>query len=269
MWGAIIGDIAGSTYERRSRRQEAIENEKYPFFPEGSRFTDDTVTTVAVATAMLTGLSEKTGITRPLCRELRYWCRRYPHAGFGPAFKDWFRADDIPPYGSWGNGAAMRVSPAGWLGRDLGEVRMLAELSAVVTHNCEEAVRGAIAVASAIFLARTGADMAAIRKYLQDYYYPLGRTLAEIRPTYRFSSRTAASVPEAIEAFLESTGFEDAIRKAISLGGDADTQGAIAGSIAEAYYGVPEELMAQAASFLPDDIRRQVDIFYTYIKERE
>lgn len=163
----------------------------------------------------------------------------------------------------------MRVAPAGWLTDTLAETQYLAELTAVVTHNTEEAVRGAVAVASAIYLARTGIRRDDMRIYLHDRFYPLDRRLEDIRCDYVFTSRTSCSVPEAIEAFLESTDYEDAVRNAISLGGDTDTQAAIAGSIAEAYYGIPEPMCQKAASYLPEEIRQQIDRFYTYIHERK
>ena len=242
MKGAIIGDIAGSIYEF----DETAESLDFPLFVKNSRFTDDTVTTVAVAAALMEGKASCCGYIEPLRRQLRYWCRKYPDAGFGGLFRRWFLADEAPAYGSYGNGAAMRVSPAGWIADTLEEAQALAELTAVVSHDHPQAIKGAIAVASAIFLARQGKEKEAIAAYLRSHFYDLSRTLAQIRPSYGFTCTTDDSVPEAIECFLEGTDYEDTIRKAIWLNGDTDTQAAIAGSIAEAYYGVPDALWQQA-----------------------
>lgn len=269
MWGTIIGDIAGSVYENPVDGAASIKTKEFPFWGEGCRFTDDTVTTVAVSQALMESRAQGRAVTPLICQYLRHWCRRFPSVGYGPRFIRWYESDDMGPYGSWANGAAMRVAPAGWLTDTLAETQYLAELTAVVTHNTEEAVRGAVAVASAIYLARTGIRRDDMRIYLHDRFYPLDRRLEDICCDYVFTSRTSCSVPEAIEAFLESTDYEDAVRNAISLGGDTDTQAAIAGSIAEAYYGIPEPMCQKAASYLPEEIRQQIDRFYTYIHERK
>lgn len=259
MLGAILGDIVGSPYEKKGHR---LKTKSFPWFVEESHFTDDTVTTVAVADALMVSETAKTGLILPLRQKLRYWCRLYPDAGFGPYFKRWFLADHMEPYGSFGNGAAMRVSAAAWVGRSLEEAQYLAELSASVTHDHEEAIKGAVAVASAIYLARTGQDRIAIRTYIQQYFYPLEQSIDEIRPSYEFTSSTKDSVPQAIEAFLESTDFEDALRNAVSLGGDSDTQAAISGSIAEAYYGgVPAVLWNNAKEILTPELLQVVRAF--------
>ena len=249
MKGAIIGDIAGSVYEF----DETADSLDFPLFVKHSRFTDDTVTTVAVAAALMEGKASHGGYIEPLRRHLRYWCRKYPDAGFGGMFRRWFSADEAPAYGSYGNGAAMRVSPAGWVADSLDEAQELAELTAAVSHDHPQAIKGAIAVASAIFLARQGKGKADIAAYIRNYFYDLSRTLAQIRPSYGFTCTTEGSVPEAIECFLEGTDYEDTIRKAIWLNGDTDTQAAIAGSIAEAYYGVPDALWQQALSYIDDE----------------
>ena len=186
MKGAIIGDIAGSIYEF----DETAESLDFPLFVKNSRFTDDTVTTVAVAAALMEGKASCCGYIEPLRRQLRYWCRKYPDAGFGGLFRRWFLADEAPAYGSYGNGAAMRVSPAGWIADTLEEAQALAELTAVVSHDHPQAIKGAIAVASAIFLARQGKEKEAIAAYLRSHFYDLSRTLAQIRPSYGFTCTT-------------------------------------------------------------------------------
>lgn len=264
MLGAIIGDIAGSAYERVS---PPIKVKQFPWFGKGSRFTDDTVTTVAVASALMAGKRRQYGYSILVRQELQYWCRQYPDAGFGRLFVDWFMSDNAAPYGSYGNGAAMRVAPAGWVGQSLDEVQMLAELTAVVSHDNDEAIQGAAAVASAIYLARIGKTIPEIRTYLQQHFYPLDQAIDSICPAYVFTSRTRDSVPEAIEAFLESTSFADAVNTAVSLGGDTDTQAAVAGAIAEAYYGIPDDIAAQAMAYLPDAMQAVVREFRdTYMK---
>lgn len=266
MKGAIIGDIAGSIYEF----DETAESLDFPLFVKNSRFTDDTVTTVAVAAALMDGKASCCGYIEPLRRQLRYWCRKYPDAGFGGLFRRWFLADEAPAYGSYGNGAAMRVSPAGWIADTLEEAQALAELTAVVSHDHPQAIKGAIAVASAIFLARQGKEKEAIAAYLRSHFYDLSRTLAQIRPSYGFTCTTDDSVPEAIECFLEGTDYEDTIRKAIWLNGDTDTQAAIAGSIAEAYYGVPDALWQQALPYVGDEEMKGVirQFYENYIGSR-
>jgi ADP-ribosylglycohydrolase len=250
MLGAIAGDVIGSVYEFIP-----IKSEEFPLFHAGCRFTDDTVMTVAVAQAILDDGDYATWMHR--------LGRRYPRAGYGGSFMRWLRTDDPHPYGSWGNGSAMRVSPVG-LAFDSQE-RVLAEAyhSAVVTHNHPEGVKGAQAVALAIFLARSGEGKGAIRRELERRFdYDLGRTLAEIRPGYHFDVSCQGSVPEAIIAFLESRDYEDAVRKAVSLGGDSDTQACITGGIAAAHYGgVPEPIASRVRSLLPEEFLAVIDRF--------
>ena len=231
MLGAIAGDIIGSVYERRH-----IKVTDFPLFSDGSRFTDDSVLTAAVAEALLQG--------RPYEESLRDFYRRYPRAGYGYLFGAWGRGEITEPYQSFGNGSAMRVSPVAYVHDSLDAVLAEAEASARVTHDHPDGLAGARAVAAAIFLARAGKDKAEIKAYLaENSSYDLDQSLEAIRPDYRFDATCPGSVGEAILAFLESTDFESALRLAVSLGGDADTQAAIAGSIAEAYYeGIPEEI---------------------------
>ena len=228
MLGAIAGDVIGSVYE-----QKHVKVTDFRLFSDASRFTDDSVMTAAVADSLLHG--------RPYEENLRAFYRHYPKAGYGYLFSAWGRGEIAEPYQSFGNGSAMRVSPAAYVHDTLDAVLAEAEASAAVTHDHPDGVAGAKAVAAAIFLARSGADKAAIKAYLDETFaYDLDRRLDDVRPDYRFDATCPGSVGAAILAFLESSDFESAVRLAVSLGGDADTQAAIAGSIAEAYYeGVP------------------------------
>jgi ADP-ribosylglycohydrolase len=225
MFGAIVGDIAGSTFEARNCRFEGCE-----IFATGSRFTDDSVLTLATAHHFLTGESYSD--------LYQIYGRRYPLAGYGASFRTWMLSSNPKPYNSWGNGSAMRVSPVGWVAESLDWALEESKRSAEVTHDHPEGIKGAQSVSAAIFLARTGATKDTIREFIsRKFGYDLNRTIDEIRPTYIFEVSCQHSVPEAIIAFLESDGFESAIRKAISLGGDSDTIACIAGSIAHAFYG--------------------------------
>lgn len=260
MYGAILGDIIGSPYEfdRGSKTKD------FPLFSGRSEFTDDTVMTIAVAEAFLEmQIGEDDDVTRDrLISYLQEWGRRYPHAGYGLRFNRWLRDRYPEPYNSWGNGSAMRVSSVGWLYNDLEQVRRMARLSAEVTHNHPEGIKGAEATASAIFLARTGSTKAEIKTYIEEnFHYDLSRTCDEIRPDYHHVESCQETVPEAITAFLEGESFEDVIRTAVSLGGDCDTLACIAGSIAEAFYGVPEELKAECRKRLPEDLLKVLQRF--------
>ncbi|MCL2826668.1 MAG: ADP-ribosylglycohydrolase family protein, partial [Eggerthellaceae bacterium] len=221
---------------------------EFPLFGRGCTFTDDTVMTIAVADALMNG-----GKAGDYVRSLKRFGAMFPHAGYGGRFHTWLFSEDSAPYNSWGNGSAMRVSPVGWFFDSLEATERAAEASAAVTHNHPEGIKGAQATAAAIFLARTGVPKEDMRAYLEDAYgYDLHRTLDEIRPTYAFDESCMRTVPEAVIAFLESGGFEDAIRNAISLGGDSDTLAAITGSIAEAAYGMPEGIRDKTVSYLDE-----------------
>lgn len=251
MFGAILGDIIGSPYEFTGGHK----TKEFPLFSEESTYTDDTVMTLAVAEAFMDSSKDSSDewILKRLTIQMRYYGKKYPEAGYGHKFGRWLKSPYPKPYNSFGNGSAMRVSSAAWLFHDLETVRKMARLSAAVTHNHPEGVKGAESVASAIFMARTGSTKAEIKSYIEDHFgYDLKRTCVEIRPSYQFEGSCQNSVPEAIIAFLESNGFLDAIRLAVSLGGDTDTQAAIAGSIAEGYYGVPDELKAKCREYLPE-----------------
>ena len=246
MIGAIAGDIIGSVYEWHNIKTKAFEL----FSPECT-FTDDSVMTVAVALALLRG-----GAAEDYIHAMQLLGRRYPDAGYGGRFSRWLRTSWPKPYNSYGNGSAMRVSPVAWYFDTLDEVERAAEASAAVTHNHPEGIKGAQAAAAAAFLARAGADKAAIRAYIEGRYrYDLHRRLDDIRPGYGFDVSCQGSVPQAIIAFLESTDYEDAIRNAVSIGGDSDTIAAIAGGIAEAAYGVPDAIRAEALRRLTPTLR--------------
>ena len=235
MFGAIAGDVIGSVYERNN-----VKHKHFPLFEAASRFTDDTVLTVAVARSLLHG--------EPPARAMRELHGLYPDAGFGPTFRAWIEAGDhAAPPKSASNGAAMRISPVGWAGTTLDAVMATAERFTVVTHNHPEAVTGAQAVAAAVFLARQGAGKAAIRDHVERAFgYDLSVPLDVVRPDYVFDLSCGGTVPHAIRAFLEASDFEDAVRNAISIGGDSDTLAAIAGAIAEAHWGGVPAPIAQA-----------------------
>jgi ADP-ribosylglycohydrolase len=243
MLGAIAGDIVGSVYEAAP-----IKTTDFPLFGPGSRFTDDSVLSVAVAEAILAG--------RPYGESIRDFGRRYPGAGYGMHFHRWLASADPRPYHSWGNGSAMRVSPVGFAFDSVVDVLAEARRSAECTHNHPEGIRGAQAVALAVYLARTGAAKPAIRRELaQRFGYDLARPLAAIRPGYGFDVSCRGSVPEAICCFLEGEDWESSVRNAVSLGGDSDTMACIAGGIAEAFYGpVPVSVRERVRGILADEL---------------
>lgn len=253
MIGAILGDIIGSPYEF----DRGNKTKDFPLFSKCSTFTDDTVMTVAIADALLSVGQDAPDerIRQAVIAAMREYGRRYPHAGYGARFSLWLAEERPQPYNSFGNGSAMRVSPAAWLYYDIASVRRVARLSAEVSHNHPEGIKGAEATASAIFLGRTGHGKAEIRRYIKEQFgYALNRTCDEIRPQYRHIESCMETVPEAVTAFLEGDSFEDVLRTAVSLGGDCDTLAAIAGSIAEGFYGVPEDLKRECHNRLPEDL---------------
>ena len=250
MLGAIIGDIVGSVYEHHN-----IKTKDFELFGEGCRFTDDTVMTCAVCWAVREYKArENVNVIGLFQKRMVELGQMYPDAGYGGKFRQWLSNRYRRPYGSFGNGSAMRVSACGMLADSLEEAHNLAVYSAEVSHNHPEGIKGAVAVAEAIYLAKTGATKDEIRAHCSQYY-ELGFTLDEIRPGYSFDSSCQGSVPQAIAAFLESESFEDAIRNAVSLGGDSDTIAAIAGSIAEPFYGIPARLKARAYGYLTPPLR--------------
>ena len=260
MYGAILGDIIGCPYEF----DRGGKTKDFPLFAQGCGFTDDTVMTAAVAQALMDrepGEPEEKTKQR-LTAAMQRWGNRYPDAGYGLRFSRWLRAKNPQPYGSFGNGSAMRVAAAAWLYDNLPAVRQAARLSAEVTHDHPEGIKGAEATACAIFLGRTGSTKAEIRSFIaSEFGYDLSRTCDEIRPGYRHVESCQETVPEAITAFLEGESFEDVIRTAVSLGGDCDTLTAIAGSMAEGFYGVPEALKAACRSYLTPDLLAVLDRF--------
>jgi ADP-ribosylglycohydrolase len=257
MLGAIAGDVIGSVYEANP-----VKHPDFPLFPPGARFTDDTVLTMATADALM-GDGD-------YAAAYRRFGRAFPHAGYGGTFYRWLFTDGAGPYGSWGNGAAMRVSPVGFALGDVESVLEEAARSAAVTHDHPEGIKGAQATALAVFLARQGLDRDSLRDEIQGRFgYDLGRSIAAIRPHYHFDVSCQGSVPESLIAFLESRDFEGAVRNAVSLGGDADTMACIAGAVAEAFYGgVPAAIAAETRLRLPKRFLQVLGRFEALVKGR-
>lgn len=256
MLGAIIGDIVGSRFELHN-----IKTKDFQMFTKQSKPTDDSIMTLAIAKAILfcdgrdfSQLGEKT----VAC--MQWIGLKYPHAGYGKQFISWLRSKNPQPYNSYGNGAAMRVSPCAYAAETLDEALELAKTVTEVTHNHPEGIKGAQATVAAVFLALHGSSIEEIRAHINENYYPMNFTLDEIRPTYpahRFDGSCQGTVPQAIMAFLESNNYEDAIRSAISIGGDSDTIASITGAIAGAYYGVPDAIQLLVNPFL-DEFQRGI-----------
>lgn len=261
MLGAIIGDIIGSIYE-----WNPIKTKKFKLFDKRKYFTDDTVLTCAVANALMNieDYSEKE-VKEALIDSFVSTCFCYRDAGFGGHFNLWLWSRDHAPYGSYGNGSAMRVSPVGWMFDSLEQTRKVARWTAEITHNHPEGIKGAEAVASVIFLARCGRNKEEIKRYVEKNFYVLDKTCDEIRPTYTFNETCQGTVPQAITAFLEGNSFEDVIRTAVSLGGDCDTLTCIAGSIAEAFYGVPSKIKKEVFLYTDNFIDETINRFYQKI----
>jgi ADP-ribosylglycohydrolase len=241
MIGALAGDIIGSVYEWNN-----IKTKEFEIFSPDCFFTDDSILTVALADTILTGI--------PYAENLKEFARLYPDGGYGGSFLAWAFSQDNKPYNSWGNGAAMRISPAGWAYNDLDTVLGKAKEFTEITHNHPEGIKGGQATAAAVFLARSGESKEAISNYIKrEFGYDLSRTVDEIRPGYSFDVSCQGTVPEALIAFLESSDFEDAIRTAVSLGGDTDTLACITGAVAEAFFGgAGEEIERKVYSILDD-----------------
>lgn len=257
MLGAIIGDIVGSVYEFSSDKVK-----RFPLFSAGCTPTDDSLMTMAVGVACVTAeLRDEEEFKETLCARMREIGRLYPDAGYGRDFYSWLMSDRMGAYGSYGNGSAMRVSPVAYAGRTLSEVERLAKWSAEVTHDHPDGICGAQAIAAAVYLAKEGESKAEIRQYIEEKYYDLSFTLDEIRPAYRFDVTCRGSVPQAIVCFLEAETYEEAIRNAISLGGDGDTLAAMAGAIAEAAFGIPEKLQEEGMEYMDET---QKDWYFTY-----
>ncbi len=252
--GTICGDIIGSWYEWQSTKRY-----DFKLLSEYSRFTDDTVCSVAIADALVRNI--------PFDINLKYWCKRYPRAGYGGMFSSWIYSFIKGPYNSWGNGSAMRVSSIGAFANNLDDCLSLAKQSAEITHNHPEGIKGAQAVASSIFLALHGYNKNKIKNYIENQFaYNLSRRYEEIQHTYQFEISCQKSVPESIIAFLESSDYESAVRKAVAVGGDADTMAAIAGGIAAAYYGeIPQFILKECLNKLPNDIKNVINQFNTVL----
>ena len=267
MYGAILGDIIGSPFEF----DQGNKSKEFPLFSKNSTFTDDSVMTIAVGYAFLDAQpnADIEWIRRRLISSMKQYGRMFPYAGYGGMFRRWLKCDDPQPYGSFGNGSAMRVSSVAWLYNNIETVRSMARLSAEVSHNHPEGIKGAEATASAIFLARTGRSKAEIKTYIEsEFGYDLSRTCDEIRPNYHHVETCQETVPEAITAFLEGESFEDVIRTAVSLGGDCDTLTCIAGGIAEGFYGVPEDLKQECRNRLPKELLDVLNKFETTIANK-
>lgn len=268
MIGAIIGDIVGSRFEFNNHRSKEFE-----LFTKGCRVTDDSIMTLAIAKALMeTERSMQSSVTAKdydgeyetllesmSITYMQELGRKYPNCGFGGMFAKWVFSDNPKPYNSFGNGAAMRISPVGFLAKTENEARDLSRIVTRTTHNHEEGIKGAEATSVAIFMARREFTKSEIKSRINSDYYQLDFSIDEIRDTYMFNEICQETVPQAIVAFLESTSFEDAIRNAISIGGDSDTLAAITGAIAEAYYGVPETLRERALTYLDDELKAIYD----------
>lgn len=260
MYGAILGDVIGQPFEfdRGSKSKD------FPLFCKNPRFTDDTVMTIAICDGILkAGLdANENDMKTSMITSMQLWGHKYPHAGYGGRFYRWLAQESTKPYGSWGNGSAMRVSSVGWLFDSLERTREVARWSAELTHNHPEGVKGAESIASVIWMARNGKTKAEIKDFVQkEFSYDLSRTCDEIRPYYHHIESCQETCPEAITAFLEGQDFEDVIRTAVSLGGDCDTLTDIAASMGEAFYGLPPEFKDWAFQYTTDDMHRIMKSF--------
>ena len=259
MLGAVAGDIIGSVYEFRNTKST-----QFDLFTPWTRFTDDSVMTLAVAKWLI---EDKRHSISHLIRCMQMLGNKYPRAGYGESFGFWLRQEDPQPYNSWGNGAGMRVSPVGLYAKSIDEALKLAELTASVSHNHPEGIKGAQAVAASVFLCKEGKPKQEIRRYVEDTFgYNLNRMIAEIRPNYCFDVSCQGSVPEAIIAFLEGNSFEEVIRLAISLGGDSDTIACMAGAIAACCYEIPQEIAEKCDGLLTKDLKTIKDDFMVLIE---
>lgn len=260
MYGAILGDIIGQPYE--FDRGNKIKD--FPLFCKTPRFTDDSVMTIAICDGILkAGIdADMNTMKTAMITSMQLWGHKYPHAGYGGRFYQWLAQENTKPYNSWGNGSAMRVSSIGWFFESLEKTREVARWSAEVTHNHPEGIKGAEATASVIWMARNGYFKAQIKEYIEkEFRYDLSRTCDEIRPDYYHVESCQKTVPEAITAFIEGNSFEDVIRTAVSLGGDCDTLTDITTSMAEAFYGLPEEMKAKCIEYTEKDMHEVMKAF--------
>ena len=264
MMGAIIGDIAGSRFEFNNWKRK-----DFKLFKQQCRATDDSIMTLAVAAALMEAGEDMDALEGAAIQWMQMLGRSYPRSGFGGRFYKWLFQEDPQPYGSYGNGAAMRISPVGFYARSEDEVKRLSRAVTAVSHDHPESFKGAEATAMAIYMARNGADMEAIRERIERDYYHIDFTLDEIRPAYTFDVSCQGSVPQALEAFFESNSFEDAIRNAVSIGGDSDTIAAITGGVAEAYYGIPAAIAWVGERYLDEALRDILKRWRAFMKQRE
>ena len=250
MLGAIIGDIVGSRFEWHNRKSK-----EFAFFHPECFPTDDSIMTLAVGRALTAYRRDHADLAQTVVRSMRELGQAYPFAGYGGRFEIWLYTEHPAPYNSFGNGAAMRVSGCADAADSLEDAKRLSRIVTGVTHDHPEGLKGAEATVTAAYLARSGRSMREIRDFVTEHYYPLDLTLDAIRPGYDFDVTCQGSVPQALEAFFDSTGFEDAIRNAVSIGGDSDTIAAITGAVAEAFYGIPDDLRQKGLSYLDDRLR--------------
>ena len=260
MIGAIIGDIVGSRFEWDNYRHKDFE-----LFAPGCFATDDSIMTLAIAEALMTSKPDWSDLGERAVYCMQDVGRPYPDCGYGGSFWRWMYSNDPKPYNSFGNGAAMRVSACGFLAGSLEEARRLSKAVTEVTHNHPEGIKGAEVTAVAVYMAKSGHSKDEIMTVIDREYYPMNFTLDEIRPVYQFNETCQGTVPQAMKAFFESTGFEDAIRNAISIGGDSDTLAAITGGVAEACYGVPADLAQKAKTYLDADLRRILTRYESFL----
>ena len=256
MLGAIIGDISGSIWEFKPSKTKNFE-----LLTDLDTFTDDSVMTFAIAKSLLECKSDYSDLSEVTIKNMQSLGKKYSDAGYGGMFLGWIFSSDPKPYNSYGNGAAMRVSPCGIVAKSIEEAKLLSRKVTEVTHNHPEGLKGAEAVAVAIFLAKSGMSQLEIKQYINDNYYPMNFTLDEIREDYCFDVTCQGSVPQAIKCFVEGKDYEDCLRNAVSLGGDSDTQAAIAGSIAEYHFGIPEALRNKGLKYLTPDLLQILNDF--------
>lgn len=266
MYGAILGDIIGQPYEFNRGNK----SKNFPLFCEKPRFTDDSVMTIAICDGILKAGLDADEITmkNSMIDSMHFWGRKYPYSGYGQTFFLWLAQRKREPYGSYGNGSAMRVSSVGWFFKTLEKTNQVAKWSAEITHNHLEGIKGAQATASVIWLSRNGYSKNQIKEYIQkEFKYDLSRTCDEIRPDYSHIENCQQTVPEAIMAFLEGNDFEDVIRTAVSLGGDCDTLTDIATSMAEAFYGLPQEMKKKCLEYTPEEMHSVMKKFDEELKK--
>lgn len=258
MLGAVVGDVIGSLYEVNN-----IKEKDFSLFSNQSRYTDDSVMSCAIAQSCIDYCKNRNieNFRKSVIKNMRTLGRLHINAGYGGTFIRWILTKNPVPYNSWGNGSAMRVSPVAWISDSIEECEQLAEVSASVSHNHPEGVKGAKAIASAVFMANNGFDKEDIKNYIEKKYYDLNFNLDDIRDEYKFDVSCQGSVPQAIKAFLEGNDFEDVVRDAVSIGGDSDTIAAMAASIAEAYYGIPKDIVDMTNAYLSSDLKQILSDF--------